>query len=64
MVLSLQSLSPMRNASAKRRVKSNPRQMTITPKTKTSSAILKILKILIQNQMTAGKFILKPNGVG
>jgi hypothetical protein len=38
--------------------------MTLTLKTKKSSAILKILKILIQNLVKAGKFILKPDGVG
>jgi hypothetical protein len=52
---------PLRNASAERRVKSNPLQINLTPKPKTSSAILKILKILkilIQNQAKGGKFII------
>jgi hypothetical protein len=44
---------PLRNASAERRVKSNPLQITLTPKPKTSSAIL---KILIQKQAKGGKF--------
>jgi hypothetical protein len=48
--------SPLRHASAERRVKSNPLQITLTPKPKTFSAILKILKILIQNQAKGGKF--------
>ena len=59
MVLLFRSNPPMRNASAKRRVKGNPLRMTIVPKTKTSSVILKILKILkilIQNQVTACEY--------
>jgi hypothetical protein len=36
--------------------------MTLTPKPKTSSAILKILKILIQNQAKGGKFKYIPVG--
>jgi hypothetical protein len=47
---------PMRNASAEGRVKNNPLQITLTPKPKTFSAILKILKILIQNQAKGGKY--------
>jgi hypothetical protein len=47
---------PLRNASAERRVKSNPLQINLTPKPKTSSAILKILKILIQNLAKGGKY--------
>ena len=35
--------------------------MTIIPKPKTYSAILKILEILIQNQVKAGEFTLKPD---
>jgi hypothetical protein len=53
MVLSLPGLSPMRYAAAKRRVKSNPLRITFTLKTNTSSVILEILKILIQNHITA-----------
>ena len=41
--LSYRRFSPMRYASAKRRVKSNPQQIILKPKTKTSSVILKIL---------------------
>jgi hypothetical protein len=37
--------------------------MTLKLNAETFSVILKILKILIQNQMAAGKFILKPGGV-
>jgi hypothetical protein len=48
MVLSFQSLQPMRYAAARRMIKSNPLRITLTPKTKTSSVILEILKILIQ----------------
>jgi hypothetical protein len=40
---SYRRFSPMRYASAKRRVKSNPQQIILKPKTKTSSVILKIL---------------------
>ena len=58
MVLSLPSLSPMRYAAAKRRVKSNLLRINI-PKTKTFSAIL---KILIQNQALGVNFTLKPVG--
>ena len=54
-------LSPMRYAAAKRRVKSNLLRINI-PKTKTFSAILKILKILIQNQALGVNFTLKPVG--
>jgi hypothetical protein len=43
----------MHNASAEGRVKSNPLQITLTPKPKTFSAIL---EILIQNQAKVGKF--------
>jgi hypothetical protein len=49
----------MRNASAKRREYYNCLQMTIAPEPKTSSVILKILKILIQNQVTADKFYIE-----
>ena len=56
MVLLFRSNPPMRYASATRRVKGNPLRMTIVPKTKTSSVILKILKILIQNQVTACEY--------
>jgi hypothetical protein len=42
-VLSFQGFSPMRYASAKRRVKGNPQQITLMLKPKTSSVILKIL---------------------
>ena len=54
----------MRNASTKRREKSNPLQMNITLKTKTYAIIREIqksIKSVIQNQMKAGKFILKPD---
>ena len=50
----------MRYASAKRRVLGNPLRMTIVPRTKTYSVILKILKILIQNQVTAGEYYIGP----
>ena len=33
--------------------------MTIVPKTKTYSVILEILKILIQNQVTAGEYYIE-----
>ena len=49
----------MRYASAKRSVKSNPLQMILAPMPKTSSVILKILKILIQNRVIAGKFYIE-----
>ena len=62
MALSLPGLSPMRNASAKRSVKNNPLQINIIPKTKTSSAILKILKIVIQNQVLGVNIKSKPTG--
>ena len=52
----------MRNASAKRRVKSNHLQINIIPKSTTSSLILEILKILIQNHVTTGEFTLNPVG--
>ena len=61
MILSLSDLSPMCYTSAKRRVKKHNLRITITPKTKTSSVILKILYILIQNRELGGKFILKPD---
>ena len=51
----------MRYAAAKKRVKSNLLQINISLKTKTSFLILKILEILIQNQVKAGEFILKPD---
>jgi hypothetical protein len=49
----------MRYASAKRRVQGNPLRMTIVPRTKTSSVILKILKILIQKKVTAGEYYIE-----
>ena len=52
----------MRYASAKRRVISNTLQITIGVKTKTSSVILEILKILIQNQALGVNFNIKPVG--
>ena len=52
----------MRNASAKRRVYNNCLQMTIAPEPKTSSVILEILKILIQNQALGVNFNIKPVG--
>jgi hypothetical protein len=56
MVYPFPGFPPMHNASAEGRAKSNPLQITLTSKTKTFSAILKILKILIQNQVLGGKF--------
>ena len=49
----------MRYASAKRKVYNNCLQMTIAPEPKTSSVILKILKILIQNQVKAGEYYIE-----
>ena len=50
----------MCSTSGKKVIKSNPLQITLMLKPKTSSVILEILKILIQNQLIAGKVILKP----
>ncbi|MCF8300321.1 MAG: hypothetical protein K9I55_04660, partial [Haliscomenobacter sp.] len=61
-VLSFPCLSPMRNASAKGRVKKHNLRITITPKSKTFSVILKILKILIQNQELGVKITWKSVG--
>ena len=49
----------MRNAAAKKRVYNNCLQMTIAPEPKTSSVILKILKILIQNQVKACEYYIE-----
>jgi len=51
--------SPLHYASAKRRIKSNPLQIILTPNPKTFSAIL---KILIQNQVIGVYFIYIPDG--
>ena len=55
-VLSFQDFSPMRYASAKKRVKNNSLQMNLMLKPKTSSVILEILKILIQDKMPSTSF--------
>ena len=55
-VPSFRSLSPMRNASTKKGYKVPNIRMTLTPKPKTSSLILEILKILIQNQVKPGEY--------
>ena len=49
----------MRNAAAKKRAYNNCLQMTIAPEPKTSSVILKILKILIQNQVKACEYYIE-----
>ena len=59
MVLSFPCLSPMHYASAKKSVKKTNLRKPITPKLKTSTLILKIKKILIQNQVLGGKFYIE-----
>ena len=61
MVLPLQDLSPMCYTSAKSGVKSNTLQINIALKTKTFSAILKILKIRDSKPGVRGEFTLKPD---